>query len=283
MTHPRYRLIAIDLDGTLLAPDGKVTARTRAAVRKMVEAGWIVCFATGRSMRESQQILTDVGHRSLAVFVTGAMVIDTAAQTVVHRKLMHADLARELCGFLEERGQTVLALQDARIAGVDYLVTEGTPLNGATRRWVEVTESSVQRRSDLASADHSQTLRISLVSGPGEVERCHKELVQHFGDRVFCQNLLVPSWAMQVLELFDPTVNKWEGVMHVARKLGITPNSIVAVGDDTNDIPMISRAALGVAMGNARPEVRAKAHRVIGSNAEDGLAVFLEELVATQD
>jgi len=272
-------MIAIDLDGTLLSPTGKVTERTRAAVRKMVDAGWVVCFATGRSLRESQQILTDVGHRSLAVFVTGAIVIDTAALVVLHRKLMHANLARELCAFLEERGQTVLALQDSRIAGVDYLVTEGPPLNAASRRWVEVTESSVQRRTDLATADHSQTLRVSLVSAPGEVERIHTELVEHFGNRVFCQNLLVPSWSMQVLELFDPSVNKWEGVMHVARHLEISRDAIVAVGDDTNDIPMISRAALGVAMGNARPEVRARAHRIIGSNAEDGLAVFLDELL----
>jgi Cof subfamily protein (haloacid dehalogenase superfamily) len=279
MTSPRYRMIAIDLDGTLLSPAGTVTPRTRAAVRSAIDAGYLVCFATGRSLRESEMILDSVGHRSAAVFVTGAMVVDTSAGTVLHRKLMHAKLARELCAFLEERGQTVLALQDWQQAGLDYLVTEGTPLNAATKKWVEVTESKVHRRNDLSTHDHSLTLRVSLVSGPGEVERCHRDLIEHFGDRVFCQNLIVPSWSMQVLELFDPSVNKWEGIMHVARKHGILPEEIVAVGDDANDIPMLSRAALGVAMGNARAEVQAKAHRVIGTNADDGLALFLEELI----
>jgi Cof subfamily protein (haloacid dehalogenase superfamily) len=272
-------MIAIDLDGTLLSPSGSVTPRTRAAVHRALDAGLLICFATGRSLRESQQALTDIGHRDLAVFVSGAIVIDAARQTVLHRKLMHADLARELCAFLEKRGQTVLALQDSREAGVDYLVTEGAPLNAATRRWLEVTESTVQRRSDLARADHALTLRVSLVSAPGEADRCHKELAHVFGNRAFCQNLLVPLWEKQVLEVFDPSVNKWDGVMQVARHRKISPESVVAVGDESNDVPMLSRAALGVAMGNARPEVKAAAHRVIGSNADDGLAVFLDELV----
>jgi hydroxymethylpyrimidine pyrophosphatase-like HAD family hydrolase len=84
------------------------------------------------------------------------------------------------------------------------------------------------------------------------------------------------------MEVFDPAVNEWQGVLHVARHHGIDPEHIVAVGDDVNDIPMLASAALGVAMGNARPEIRAVARRVIGSNGEEGLAEFLEELVATR-
>jgi hydroxymethylpyrimidine pyrophosphatase-like HAD family hydrolase len=65
----------------------------------------------------------------------------------------------------------------------------------------------------------------------------------------------------------------------VARRHDIDPSQIIAIGDDVNDVPMISRAGLGVAMGNARPEVQAIAKRVIGHNKDEGLAVFLEELV----
>jgi len=71
-----------------------------------------------------------------------------------------------------------------------------------------------------------------------------------------------------VLEIFDPAVNKWEGVLHVARRHSIRPDEIVAIGDDLNDIPMLRSAGLGVAMGNARPEVQAAAKRVIGANHE---------------
>ena len=108
-----------------------------------------------------------------------------------------------------------------------------------------------------------------------------RELIERFGERIVCQNLIVPAYGVEVLEIFDPAVNKWEGIMHVARRHGVEASQIVAIGDDVNDLPMIRNAGLGVAMGNARPEVLAAAKRVIGSNQDEGLAEFLDELVAT--
>jgi hypothetical protein len=74
-------------------------------------------------------------------------------------------------------------------------------------------------------------------------------------------------------------VNKWEGILHVARRHEILPQQIIAIGDDVNDLPMLKQAGLGVAMGNAKADVKAAAKRVIRSNAQEGLAEFLEELV----
>src|ERR1700722_522497 len=106
-----YRMIAIDLDGTLLSPEGKVTPRTRAAIQRAVTEGVFVCFATGRSWRESLHILEDVGHQAAGVFVTGAVIVDTHRRVTLHRRLMGGDLARQVSKFFEIRGQTVLALQ----------------------------------------------------------------------------------------------------------------------------------------------------------------------------
>ena len=89
----------------------------------------------------------------------------------------------------------------------------------------------------------------------------------------------MPNAGVDVYEIFDPAVNKWEGILHVARRHKIDPAEIIAIGDDLNDIPMIQRAGLGVAMGNAKPEVKAVAVQVIQTNEHDGLAQFLEELV----
>jgi hydroxymethylpyrimidine pyrophosphatase-like HAD family hydrolase len=94
-------------------------------------------------------------------------------------------------------------------------------------------------------------------------------------------SVIVPAYSVEVLEVFDPSVNKWEGIQHVARRHGIRPEQIIAIGDDVNDLHMIRNAGLGVAMGNAKPEVKAIAKRIIGSNQDEGLAAFLEELVET--
>lgn len=279
MADVTYRMIAIDLDGTLLSPSGSVTPRAKAAVRKALDAGLLVCFATGRNWTESQTVLDAIEHYATAVFVGGAMVIDTKQRITLHRTMMDPGLAAEVCQTLESRGHAALALQDTGEAGVDYLITADAELNEATRQWLEVTESVVHRVPRLGRYEHPHTIRVGIVAEPDEISAVRQELERTFDGRILCQNLAVPAYGVEVLEIFDPAVNKWEGVLHVARQHGISPAQIIAIGDDVNDVPMVANAGLGVAMGNAKPEVLAVAKRVIGANSEEGLAQFLEELV----
>ena len=146
---------------------------------------------------------------------------------------------------------------------------------------MEVTAAKVQRFPKLAHHTHEHTIRVGIVASAAEIARVRKIMIEKFAERVVCQSLFVPSYDVEVLEVFDPSVNKWEGVLHVAKAHGITASQIVAIGDDVNDLTMIASAGLGVAMGNAKPQVAAVAKRVIGRNDQDGLAEFLEELVAT--
>ena len=275
----QYRLIAIDLDGTLLSPDGRVTPRTKQAVHRALEAGLLVCFATGRNWTESRDVLDALEHYPTAVFVGGAMVVDTHQRVTLHRTMMQPQLAADVCRALEESGHAALALQDAGTAGVDYLVTGSVPLNHATSQWMKITQAKLHEVPSLGDWPHEHTIRVGICADPDDVRQVKRELEARFADRIVCQNLMVPTYGVEVLEIFDPAVNKWEGVLHLARHHQIAPHEIVAIGDDVNDLPMIRNAGLGVAMGNARPEVRAVAKRVIGTNQEDALAAFLEELV----
>ncbi|MGA2231749.1 MAG: HAD hydrolase family protein [Tepidisphaeraceae bacterium] len=287
MTRNGYAMIGIDLDGTLLSTNGRVTPRTRGAIHNAVAAGMVVCFATGRSWRESCLILDESGHFADAVFVTGAIVADTRGGRTLRRRLMGPELARQVSAFFEKRRQTVLALQDSPQPDVDYLVTEAAELNVATQLWIKMTRTGIRRHGGLALAPelgkphtHENTVRISIVADAGDVDMCMTGLAEEFGPKVACHCLVVPSSGLRVLEVFEPAVNKWDGLMHVADANGITAERIIAVGDDVNDLPMIRNAGLGIAMANAPAEVRAAADRVIGPNGEDGLAVFLEELLA---
>ena len=277
----QYRMIVIDLDGTLLSPDGQVTPRAKEAVQKCLSAGLLVCFATGRNWTESRPVLDAVGHYPTAVFVGGAMVMDTQQRITLHRTMMEPALAAEVCDCLESSGHAVLALQDTGTAGVDYLVSGDVPLNDATRQWMAATKSAIHKVGRLGRYSHEHTIRIGICAMPQEIAEVIKELAQRFGERIVCQNLLVPSYGVEVLEVFDPAVNKWEGVLHLARRHNVEPSQIIAIGDDVNDIPMIRGAGLGVAMGNARPQVQAVAKRIIGANRDEGLAQFLDEVVAS--
>lgn len=275
----QYRLIVLDLDGTLLSPAGEVTPRTKAAIRRALDAGLLVCFATGRNWTESRDVLDALEHYPTAVFVGGAVVMDTHQRSTLHRTLVDPALAGEICEYLEREGHAALALQDRGADGVDYLVSGQAPLNDATRAWMAITQAKLQRVPCLATFPHQHTIRLGICASPDEVQRIKQGLEQRFQSRIFCKALRVPTYGVEVLEIFDPAVNKWEGVLHLARRHAIDPAQIVAIGDDVNDLPMIRNAGLGVAMGNARDEVKAAAKRVIGTNVEEGIAAFLDELV----
>ena len=276
-----YRMIAIDLDGTLLASDGSVPPRAKAAIHAALDAGLLICFATGRNWTESKSVLDTVAHHATAVFVSGAMVIDTQNEVTLHRTMMDPQLARDICGMLETLGHSALALQDTHKAGgVEYLATAGKTPNEAERLWRQVTQTVVHEIDSLAEWPHEHTIRIGIVAPPAEVEQAVRELTERFGDRIVSHCIHVPAYGVDVMEVFDPAVNKWEGILHVARMHGVETAEIVAIGDDVNDLPMIKNAGLGVAMGNAKPSVKAMAKTIIGRNDEDGLAIFLEDLVA---
>jgi len=275
-----YKMIAIDLDGTLLSPEGKVTERTKSAIHQCLASGMLVCFATGRNWTESRTVLETVAHHDHAVFAGGAMVIDTKQQVTLHKTAVDPQLAREVCEVLESAGHAVLALQDTGAAGVDYLVSDEIPLNRETEHWMAVTSAKVHPVQRLSRYSHEHTIRLGIVAPPEEVATVHDELEQRFGQRIFFHRIFVPQASVEVLEIFDPAVNKWEGILHVARLHGVQSDQIIAIGDDVNDLPMLTQAGLGVAMGNARDEIKSAAKKVIGHNRDDGLAEFLEQLVA---
>jgi hypothetical protein len=207
------------------------------------------------------------------------MVIDTRQRVTLHRTVMDPQLARELCQFFESHGEAALALQDTEPAGVDYLISSDIPVHASTRNWLKATGASATFTPGLAQHSHEHTVRVGTVTFTDIALTVHAELQRIFGQRIFSHCFL--GGDVSVIEIFDPSVNKWQGILHVAERHKIKPSEIIAIGDGINDLTMVKNAGLGVAMGNAHPDLLQCAAKIIGPNNEDGLAIFLEELIAS--
>lgn len=222
-------------------------------------------------------------HFAKAVFVGGATVVEAAATregcTLLRSVSMEPTLARELSTDLESMGHAVLALQESFTTGVDYLVTSGVELDESTAKWMTLTKAEVRMEGRLGTHGHPNTLRVGIVAAPERTREVNRLLAEKYGSRVVTHAIAVPPQGVEVVEVFDPGVNKWAGVSFVAESLGVSGEEVAAVGDDLNDLAMLHGAGLGVAMGNGRAEAKRAANITIGSNRDDGLAEFLEKLI----
>ncbi|MFI6640356.1 HAD family hydrolase [Streptomyces sp. NPDC050504] len=261
-----YKLIATDLDGTLLRSDGTVSRRTRDALVAATATGAAHIVVTGRSVAWTRHILDDLGYEGLAVCGQGAQVYHAGE----HRLLTSVTLDRQLAGLAlskveAEVGPLALAasrdgLDGEVLVGPGYRVQEGplpvVPFEDPAELW-------------------AAPLNKVYVQHPGlsddALARITREAVGNLVDVVMAGEGIV--------EILPLGLSKATGLSLAARRLGVKAADTIAFGDMPNDIPMFGWAQHGVAMANAHDDLKAVAHEITASNEHDGIAVVLEQLL----
>ncbi len=281
----RYRLIAIDLDGTLLDRRGRVSQTNLDAIAQAQAAGVLVVPCTGRGWRESGAVLAQLPTRGPGVFVSGAMVCDTATGQSIDLAVIEPNLVLALVDFLRHMPEAVLICREPQRCGHDYLVTGDGALTANTQWWFEATGSTVYFKRAVAVEDLHHTLRVGVVAEGGRPLAVAKRVQEAFGDRVFVHCFQAvqtpnPDQEVHVLEVFANGVDKWRGLGRIIQERGILPSQVAAIGDEVNDVAMLRSAGCGVAMANAAESARAVADRVTRSCEEDGVAHAIGQLLA---
>ncbi|MCE7970576.1 MAG: HAD-IIB family hydrolase [Leptolyngbya sp. PLA2] len=287
----RYDMLAIDLDGTLLDPAGRVSARNAEAIARAREAGVAVTVCTGRGLAESQFALRAIGQEEPVVVAGGSMIACPRTEATLHRFPMHPTLSSRLVDAILDHGHAALVLKDRHAAGYDYLVVTGEQqhaLDPTTQWWFETMCVNVRLARSIAEDEHpDHTVRVGACARPASLQGVEAVVRAEFGGLVCYHNFPAvveaekasdPD-AVHILELFDARADKWSAIRHLADERGIGASRICAIGDQVNDLTMIRGAGLGVAMGNAIPDVRAAAARITRSNAEDGVAWAVERVL----
>ena len=267
MTLPR--LIATDVDGTLLDDDETVTARTRAAVGAAVQAGAQFVLATGRPPRWVHPVVDALGFAPMAVCANGAVIYDPAADRIVSARTLSA----EVLGELAEIATRVipgagLAVERVGRSAHDAATPQFVSSPGYEHAWLnpDNTEVSV---ADLLS---EPAIKLLIRKAGARSDDMAAALVQHIG----AQGDITYSTNNGLIEVMPLGISKATGVEELARPHNISPEEVVTFGDMPNDIPMLRWAGLGVAMGNAHPDALAAADEVTADNSDDGVARVLE-------
>jgi Cof subfamily protein (haloacid dehalogenase superfamily) len=266
---PRPGLIATDVDGTLLDEDEKVTPRTRAAVQAAVASGATFVLATGRPPRWIQPVVDGLGLAPLAVCANGAVIYDPATDRIVSANTLLPDALGELAEIATRVIPGAgLAVERVGSSAHDAATPQFVSSPGYEHAWLNPDNTEVSFE-DLVSQPAVKLLVRKAGALSADMAAALAGHVGLLGDITYSTN-------NGLIEVVPVGISKATGVAQVVGPLGLTAVDVVAFGDMPNDVPMLSWAGRGVAMGNAHPDAVAAADEVTVTNADDGVARVLE-------
>ena len=281
------RLVAIDMDGTLLPDFSKVISkRNRRALLEAQQAGIVVAIATGRRQAFTAPLLDGVGLRADTPLITsnGAVTRSFSGERVDFTHLDPA-IARGLCGVLRGVGMLVFTLDKA--APPDLIVEDMAIARGRLEKWVESNRHAIKAVRPIEDAlgddvDLIQGMAAGTIKEMAEAERRLAECA--WAGQFECVKTAYPGNDLSILDLLPKGVSKSSALARLAERLGIAQEETMAIGDNWNDETMLDWAGTGVLMGNATDELRTLAvergWEIGPTNDEDGVAVMLERAVA---
>ena len=269
-----YRLVALDIDGTILNSEEELSPRTRKVILQVQERGVQVVLATGRRLVRTLPWAQALGLTQPLIVHNGAVIFEQASGEILLQEGVDLQMAQVLQRELEARFLNYV-VYTGESAGEEVLAPLGTwqePENLLLRYLGENAEFVDQVR--LQSAP----IRISIVDLPRKVDPFYEYLSDTYGDQIKAMLFGTQCDDWRGIEIIPPNCSKGTGLAHVAEKLNVSAAEVVAMGDNVNDLEMIRWAGLGVAMENAPPELKDQAKGIAPSNDQDGVAVILEGL-----
>jgi hydroxymethylpyrimidine pyrophosphatase-like HAD family hydrolase len=287
----RYRLLALDLDGTLLDAHAELPPENIDAVRRAREAGMRVVVCTGRGLSECRRYLRALGQTDPVIVAGGAITADPVSSRTLARVGMDTRLVRSISGVLNEAGHAALLLKDPDATGYDYVVVTGASarIDPVTSWWFEKMSVRVRPARRVEDDEHpGHTVRVgmcadassSAILAEAVASRFNGEVTLHAFKAVIGAEITgIESRTVHILEVFDAGAGKWPALRSLADRFGIAPDEIAAIGDEINDVGMIRGAGLGVAMGNGVPAVFEVADRVTERHDELGVARAIDRML----
>ena len=272
-----YKLIAIDIDGTLLNPQGTITERNYSTLKKAIAQGIIVALCTGRSYFMAQKVVGEFDFELPLVLHNGAEIVNSSDGQMIE----HWPLAQEVAR------QGVILMKQFSLEPIVYDFHEGkhklvyesiNPTNEAYVRYMSTKESILHKTDDLISYIDHNPMQLVAIHQESIIRNAMPILKNHIDANVFTSGRLfnLEYWFLEVLQ---SGASKATAVEHLAKLHNIEQKEIMAIGDNFNDLEMMEYAHLSIAMKNAPDEVKAVADFVTESNNDDGVAQAIERFV----
>ena len=263
------KLIASDMDDTLLNNNREISPRNEAAIKKAIEAGIIFTLASGRMYCSMQPYAQKLGLDVPLISYNGALVKGALSGKVYVNSPLKLQTALDLLDYVKQNGHYVQVYIGDKL----YVKEE----NEYSRMYAKI--SGIQAIAVGEEIYHIKEApnKLLLMTTEGTFEATWKDIEEKFKGCIDAT-----SSKDNYLELMEPGVNKWQAVSRLAESFGIKAEEIMCIGDSNNDLSMIKNAGIGVAVANAKPQVQQQAKMITASNDNDGVGIAIENILTAQ-
>ncbi len=274
-----YKLICIDLDGTLLTDDNVITETSKNALKKANDLGVHVAISTGRTFVDARHYSELIGIRTPIISSNGAYILDGKSEEIIYRNVLTKNLLKDIFQVLNKYNVTPgLNTPTKKYYGSDYanllnyLDEKSKRLNVTINVYDREFVEDHLRWAEVIEKEENNIIKCEVYCDVDIVAKIRKELEKH-------AELEIVASTHGSIELMCKGASKGRGVEMLAAHLGVSLQDVIAIGDSENDRSMVQVAGLGVAMGNALPMVLDVADYVTASNNDEGVTKVVEKFI----
>lgn len=278
----RIRLIALDLDGTLLNSRKEISSRNHAAIAAALNAGVRIALITGRRYPATRKIADLLPGEPVLVLHNGALVMENSV--VIRVRPLARTSAMDVVSFTKSVGADPVVHFGHRGEGLLY-VDNASPSHTLLAYYLSRSHSDVRVVDSLEAAVAAETLEPLQVMFGGSMKEMEElaAAVESRGFAVSALRTVYPKDDLSLIDVVAPRVDKSEALRFLCSRFGLSIDEVLAVGDNWNDRLMLQAAGIGCVMGNAEPGLRALGLEVVPGNDDDGVAYAIDRFVFAAD
>ena len=288
-----YKLIAVDLDGTMLNHYGEISEKTKEIVQKCIEKGVQIVLASGRPTDSIKTIAEELGIKGYFIAGNGALVYDIQKNEIIYENYIKKEKVLEIIKICEENSIAYNVYTDKVILttnlkfNVLYYYKENLKKEENKKTNISIVENMYEYVKQMEKenilkitiCDENDSIFHSIIKKVREINGIDVLDISHMSKKMIQQGTEEVPVEYFYTEVSASDVNKWNAIKFLMEKLEIKEEEIIAIGDNINDKKMIENAGLGVAMKGSTPEIIEVAKEITDTNDKDGVAKVLERYV----
>ena len=286
-----YKLVAIDLDGTMLNSYGIVTENTKKVIKETIERGTEVIIASGRPIDSIKTIAKEIGSNKYFIAGNGALIYDMQKEKVVYEKYLNKQKVLEIIKICEENSIAYNVYTDKTILATSlkynvlYYHKENLKKEENKKTNISIVENMYEYVKNMQEekflkitvCDGSKSVFKSIIRKLRKIDDIEVLDVSHMSRKIIRQGTEELPIEYYYTEISLANVDKWNAIEFLIEKMEISKEEVVTIGDNINDKKMIENAGLGVAMGQSTPHVLEVANYITKTNNEEGVAEAIQK------